>query len=102
MLFYNFRLCPKASIQRSILNSLTKVMNADLRRCFQIGYRASNLQNAVMRTRREVQLSHRHSEEFVALLIELAVSLEEAGRHSGVAAGGATLCKALLLDGAGC
>lgn len=68
-------------------------------RVVQVGDGAGDFQNPVVGAGAEVQFGHCHSDEVLAGFVELAVRLEVAGGHPGVACHFA-FAKAFALDGA--
>src|ERR1700761_5830720 len=80
---------PVAAVERAVLNGFGDVLDGDAFGCVEVGDRASNLEDAVVRSSAEALLLHGALEEFFGVAGELAVCSDLLGRHLRVRKHGA-------------
>jgi hypothetical protein len=87
---------PQVPIECPILNSLAKMLNANILSSFQISNRPGDFQDTIMGTGAQVQFRHCHLQELATLFIDLAVCLQKPRGYSCVAPDGGAFEPPLL------
>lgn len=76
---------PEIAVQSAVLDGFADVVGLDGFGTVEIGDGAGDFQDAVIGAGAEIQLGHRHFDEILSGLVELAVDFEMTGGHAGVA-----------------
>ncbi|SVD24821.1 uncharacterized protein METZ01_LOCUS377675, partial [marine metagenome] len=85
------------AVERPVLEGFGDVFRVNVVRSSEVGDRAADFQNPVVRAGAQVQFVHRHSQQVLRLVGELAMLLDVAGLHAGVAGDVVVSAEALLL-----
>src|SRR5213592_353931 len=76
---------PKCAIEGTILDGFADVLGRDLRFSVEISDGARDFQDPIVGAGAEIQFAHRHANQFLRVLAELAVLLELTRGHARVA-----------------
>ena len=79
------------------MNGFADVLGRDLRFSVEIGDRARDLQDSIIGASAKVQFAHGHANQFLGVLAQLAVLLQLARRHAGIAIYFRLISKTFLL-----
>ena len=88
---------PESAIESPILDRLADVLGRDLRFSVEISDGARDFQDPIVSAGAEIQFAHRHANQFLRVLAELAVLLELTRGHARVAINFRVITKTLLL-----